>query len=474
MADEPEPSSSRAMRVFVSHSHHDREFVDRLAASLKEAGFDIWVDRGELRAGDNLVESLDEALRGSDAVIVVMSPNFVDSPWLSHELAAAASREFSEERRLIIPVLLADTEVPVFLRDRVYADFRGTFEEGFRTLVSGLRAKGRPPRRKPGAQVAPPERELDTETLDLQLSRIRSEFDQGNLTLLCGAGISLAANVPSWTELLNTLLIDLFLQHARENKPEELAALYQKQFTPSPLMIAQYLKNGLGRDYLRRLREVLYKGNPTSTPLIDAIVELARPRRNRQPLHAIVTFNFDDLIEFNLEKHAVDHQCIFSEGQRPRVSELPVYHVHGFLPRSGTLSRDHAVVFSEDAYHSQFIDPFSWSNLVQLSHLGQSLCLFVGLSLTDPNLRRLLDVAMRKNPDRQLNHYIFKKRLVPKGHARAVRRQGSSTSAADPSTEMLRVAELLEEADAKNLGLNVIWVDDYGEIPLLLRRLVED
>ena len=42
------------------------------------------------------------------------------------------------------------------------------------------------------------------------------------------------------------------------------------------------------------------------------------------------------------------------------------------------------VVFSEDAYHSQFMEPFSWSNLIQLNKLGQSTCLFVGLSLTDP------------------------------------------------------------------------------------------
>ena len=35
--------------------------------------------------------------------------------------------------------------------------------------------------------------------------------------------------------------------------------------------------------------------------------------------------------------------------------------------------------------------------------------MFLGLSFTDPNIRRLLDVANRKNPSDSLNHYIIKK-----------------------------------------------------------------
>jgi hypothetical protein len=226
------------VQVFISHSHRDRDFVDKLAQSLRKAEVDVWLDRAELTVGDNLVKSIEEALQRSDAVILVLSPNFVDSPWLSHELAAAASREFSEDRKLILPVLIADTEIPVFLRDRVYADFRTSFDEGVRALLTALRAKGKPPRRGPHRRSELPPQEIKAETVDLQLGRIRAEFAQGNLTLFCGAGVSMAANVPSWSELLNSLLVDLFLQHAKENRPDELASLYQKEFAPSPLMIA--------------------------------------------------------------------------------------------------------------------------------------------------------------------------------------------------------------------------------------------
>jgi hypothetical protein len=112
-------------------------------------------------------------------------------------------------------------------------------------------------------------------------------------------------------------------------------------------------------------------------------------------------------------------------------------------------------VFSEDAYHSQFIDPFSWSNLIQLNKLTQNTCLLVGISLTDPNLRRLLDVAWRKSADKSMAHYVIKK--IPR--------------LADGDL-LDQVSKLLEEQDANALGLNVIWVDDFGDIPGILDALL--
>ena len=103
------------------------------------------------------------------------------------------------------------------------------------------------------------------------------------------------------------------------------------------------------------------------------------------------------------------------------------------------------VVFSEDAYHSQFIDPFSWSNLVQLNHLNNSTCLFIGISLTDPNMRRLLDVSIRKNGKGEKNHYIVKKRytieeLYPESEIVKLK-----------DRKVIPVIESIEEQDANHL-----------------------
>ena len=165
---------------------------------------------------------------------------------------------------------------------------------------------------------------------------------------------------------------------------------------------------------------------------------------------------------------------MFREGQRSLSSELPIYHVHGFLPREGDLDERQDLVFSSDAYHTQFIDPFSWSNLTQLNHLSQNTCLFVGLSLTDPNLRRLLDVSMRKNPEKTLNHFVFRRRYDVDDCAKAIAASGIRGRAEEHALRLVETAEILEEKDANALGLNMIWVSEFREIADVLHALTDE
>ncbi|TVR66229.1 MAG: hypothetical protein EA420_01975 [Candidatus Competibacteraceae bacterium] len=309
--------------------------------------------------------------------------------------------------------------------------------------------------------------------------KLSRHLQDGELTLVCGAGVSAAAGAPTWPVLLNELLSNLIRRKLPDGPPaaedrQKLAQLYQEYFSPSALVVAQYLKNGFGDDFLETVRRTLYAVAPNSSDLLDAIVDLCRPQRSREAISSIITFNFDDLIEFNLERNHIKHCPIFSKGQKADRSELPIYHVHGYLPRIGTIGKQHAIVFSEDAYHSQFIDPFSWSNLVQLNHLGHNVCLFIGLSMSDPNLRRLLDVSMRKNPDRKANHYVFKRRNDSASLSERIGSLGLGGDDAEIAREFMAMSEILEEQDSSNLGLNTIWIDDYSEIPAFLRTLASE
>ncbi|WP_412778524.1 SIR2 family protein [Exiguobacterium chiriqhucha] len=46
----------------------------------------------------------------------------------------------------------------------------------------------------------------------------------------------------------------------------------------------------------------------------------------------MVTYNFDDLIEYNLEKRKViNYRSVFQEADMPSKNELGIYHVHGFF-----------------------------------------------------------------------------------------------------------------------------------------------
>jgi len=466
------------MKVFISHPKENTDFAKKLAAALRKKKFETWVDVSDLKIGDNIFETISQRIKDSDFIIVVLSKAFARAKGVHAELSAYLTKEVATKRNTILPVLIEDCEIPVMLRDRFYADFRGSFEVGLDALVNTLSHEKRrtPTTREKAAAI----KENTESSIELQLEKIRNEYSNGNLSIFCGAGVSLDAGLPSWSVLLESLLRRAFSTEktlSTNLDPElqaSLAKLYQKSLNLSPLMIAQYLKNMLGKDFLRSLRDELYPQTPRPSKLIAAIVDLCRPRRSRNCLRSIITFNFDDLIEQALSKDKIKHKAIFHEGQRCGATELPIYHVHGFLPQSGTITSDNEVVFSEDAYHSQFIDSFSWANLVQLNHLNQNSCVFIGLSMTDPNLRRLLDVSMRKNPDRVLNHYVVKRKYVVAEMRAQLEKLGVKDSEDYFSEEFVKITETLEQQDAKNLGLNAIWIDDYAEVPGILGRLVVD
>ena len=393
------------------------------------------------------------------------------------ELSVFSARALSEESIRIVPVLLEDCDMPIFLRDLLYVDVRLGFERAANAILNALREEGvqRPIEEEKSTRAESGKRS----SLEFHARKLSQHLQNGELSLVCGAGVSAEAGAPTWPVLLNELLSNLIRRQLPDGPPDpedqkKLAQLYQEYFSPSALVVAQYLKNGLGDDFLETVRRTLYSKSPNSSDLLDSVVELCRPQRSRNSLSSIITFNFDDLIEFNLAESHIKHCPIFSEGQKASRSELPIYHVHGYLPRKGEIDEQHAIVFSEDAYHSQFIDPFSWSNLVQLNHFGHNICLFIGLSMSDPNLRRLLDVAMRKNPDRDANHYVFKRRNDPNAIGDQVANLGLAGNDAETAREFMAMSEILEEQDSSNLGLNTIWIDDYSEIPPFLRTLMNE
>ena len=88
-----------------------------------------------MKVGDSIVQRIQDAIKEADALIVVLSKASVVSVWCNKEITAGLVRELEEKRVVILPVLLEDCEIPLFLRDKMYADFRVDFEDGFRATL---------------------------------------------------------------------------------------------------------------------------------------------------------------------------------------------------------------------------------------------------------------------------------------------------------------------------------------------------
>lgn len=126
------------MTIFISYSHEDAAKVNLLAANMVKRDAHVWVDTWELNVGDSLIQRIQEAITNSDALLVVLSKASVKSEWCKKELSAGLIRELDEKRVLVLPVLLEDCEIPLFLRDKMYADLRSNFQTGVNSIMNAI------------------------------------------------------------------------------------------------------------------------------------------------------------------------------------------------------------------------------------------------------------------------------------------------------------------------------------------------
>lgn len=98
--------------VFISHASQDDDFVKALRLALDGQSIPVWVDSRNLRGGQKLRPEIEEAIKTARQVLVVLSPNTINSPWVRTEikLALAVEKERQAEGYRVIPLLLSGVE----------------------------------------------------------------------------------------------------------------------------------------------------------------------------------------------------------------------------------------------------------------------------------------------------------------------------------------------------------------------------
>lgn len=126
------------MPIFISYNNADREFAENLAVNLVQAKHNVWIDKWELSAGDSLIDKIEEAIEGADALLVLLSNNSINSEWCRKELKSGILRELEERSVIVIPILIDDCKIPLFLREKLYVDLRHADDEQFKLLLDSL------------------------------------------------------------------------------------------------------------------------------------------------------------------------------------------------------------------------------------------------------------------------------------------------------------------------------------------------
>ena len=124
--------------LFVSYSRVDApEFALKLADRLMAGPppYPVWLDRRELRPGEDWDDQIEQALGACRGVLFVLSRDSVDP-------LSGCKNEWSralKDKKTVIPLRLhADADLPFRLGSRQYVDFSSGFDAGLAGLRSYL------------------------------------------------------------------------------------------------------------------------------------------------------------------------------------------------------------------------------------------------------------------------------------------------------------------------------------------------
>lgn len=312
---------------------------------------------------------------------------------------------------------------------------------------------------------------------------LRARYQSRGVVLAFGAGISTGCGLPNWPELLLRVGERVLPKH-------DGRALVQHLIDTGVTLpaIAGILesKASRGSPFSDLLREQLYRDFPfhhaittskhrrdlvefvrEKSPSMRAVAALCVQRENEsssfQPnprIHAVVNFNLDAVLRAYAAAryHTYLFRTIERADKPQRIGRIPIYHMHGLLKfdraHAGDDTHEIRSVFTEGEYFDVFNQPHSVFNYTFLYLLREYNCLFVGLSMNDENIRRLL-------------HYSTAERRQhlgdPSANARAALRH-FAVLRRTPSKEV----DTLIDISLRRLGTRVLWISDFDELPARL------
>ncbi|MBY5819885.1 hypothetical protein HFN60_30295 [Rhizobium leguminosarum] len=277
---------------------------------------------------------------------------------------------------------------------------------------------------------------------DVQVDHLRQLNRHGKLSVFVGAGISQGCGLPGWDQLIDRVASRI----PKGSLRFDLGAIEKLDNVTRTRIIRELL----GKRFIYEVGQSLYETTHFLSHAVRAVASLGADR--------ICTYNFDDILEEALAFEGVGFDSVTpGEPINNNFGGVNVYHVHGLLPSGASLEacKEIAIVFDETDFNLLYSDPYSWANLTQLSMLMSSSCLFVGCSMRDPNLRRLLDTCRRL----KLTHKHFA--IV----------QSPVQGKIGPDRLKARQQRTALKLELSSLNVEPIWIGEWSDLSQVLKSI---
>ncbi len=159
-------------------------------------------------------------------------------------------------------------------------------------------------------------------------------------------------------------------------------------------------------DWIYLLRKCLYNSyeefpfEVEESLLSTALIKLIKNKKVN--ITSILNYNYDNIFELLLKENNLAYSVEWREKTGRKKQGFKVYHPHGYLPLEG--GGVSSIILSEEDYQNESFNTNNWSNHIQNICFSKGSCIFIGVSMTDPNLRRLLKISSSTT---EYKHFVF-------------------------------------------------------------------
>jgi len=149
---------SKYYSCFISYSHADKSFAQKLYETLNNRGIRCWLDEHQILPGDEIYQAVDSGINRWDKVLLCCSKSSLTSWWVDNEISTAFSKEqhlMKKQGRKILVLIPLNLDGFLFdnecentkahqIKERLAADFSGwendesKFEEQLNKVVKSL------------------------------------------------------------------------------------------------------------------------------------------------------------------------------------------------------------------------------------------------------------------------------------------------------------------------------------------------
>jgi len=121
-------------QIFISYSRRDKETVDHIVEAMGNTGLDVWIDREDIKAGNQWRVQIVEAIDTCDAFVLMLSPNSAASDNVRREIDLA-----QDPKLKIFAIMLEPVKLPAEIRNQLAGlQFIDVPKLGFEKAVSQL------------------------------------------------------------------------------------------------------------------------------------------------------------------------------------------------------------------------------------------------------------------------------------------------------------------------------------------------